>query len=207
MATTHPFLRLQALTLSSWRWSNSFLNPSQNSRWSQYTGYCNWNTTKLEQAPLWSVSISCLLETCTNSHMKGLKTATCLVLWGSSSSARSLRKNYPSLGQKYTIERLAEQVRRGKCSFASFCNQGEKGKDTRMILQWFCSMESWQIQTLLIAAGDTAALRISLSRKIIVQTHCFSSALELKRSHKRVGCWDFKEWFLICSYSGREAGY
>lgn len=43
------YIHLWALTLSSWRWSNSFLNPSQNSRWSQYTGYCNWNNIRVTE--------------------------------------------------------------------------------------------------------------------------------------------------------------
>lgn len=101
------------------------------------------------------------------------------------------RKNYPSLGQKYTIESLAEQVQRGKCSFASFCNQGEKGKDTRMIFQWFCGMERWQIQTLLIAAGDTAALRISLSRKIIVKNPLFQFSFGAEEKPQKSGLLGF----------------
>ena len=36
-------ISFRVLTLSNCKWSKSFLNPSQNSRWSQYTGYCNWN--------------------------------------------------------------------------------------------------------------------------------------------------------------------
>lgn len=44
------YIHLWALTLSSWRWSNSFLNPSQNSRWSQYTGYCNWNNIQVTES-------------------------------------------------------------------------------------------------------------------------------------------------------------
>lgn len=35
------------LTLSKWRWSRSFLKPSQNSMRSQYTGYCSWGEKKL----------------------------------------------------------------------------------------------------------------------------------------------------------------
>lgn len=34
------------LTLSKCKWSRSFLKPSQNSRRSQYTGYCTWREKK-----------------------------------------------------------------------------------------------------------------------------------------------------------------
>lgn len=127
LATICPLPCLRALTLSSWRWSKSFLNPSQNSRWSQYTGYCNWNSTKLEKTG-WDQSASKLYEF---SHSRFQDSALPLPCYEVPlQGPQSLRvPTPPPQLHKNTKCRVCW----GKCSIAPLCDQWE------WRMEWFFS--------------------------------------------------------------------